>query len=90
MNAMIEANQLKILSIYPDEDLQAWRNKLESMPSRWIVAYDKEMKISTNNLYDLRAIPSLYLLDNAKRVIIKDGTNVAHIENLISILESQR
>lgn len=84
MNAMIEADQLKILSIYPDEDLQAWRNKLESMPSRWIVAYDKEMKISTDNLYDLRAIPSLYLLDNAKRVIIKDGTNVAAIEAAMS------
>jgi hypothetical protein len=60
------------------------------MPSRWINGYDDALTITSERLYNLNAIPSLYLLDGDKRVLIKDGTNVAHIENLISILESQR
>jgi hypothetical protein len=36
----------------------------------------------------LQAIPSLYLLDSDKRVIIKDGTSVAQIENAIAYFEA--
>jgi hypothetical protein len=42
------------------------------------------MVISDNNLYDLKAIPSLYLLDRKKHVLIKDGVSVQHVEQLIS------
>ena len=46
------------------------------------------MKISEERSYNLQAIPSLYLLDGEKRVIIKDGTSVAQIENTIAYFES--
>lgn len=84
LNTLIDAGQLCILSLYPDADLEAWHKKLATMPTAWIVAYDDGMQITQNELYDLRAIPSLYLLDNAKRVIIKDGTNVGAIEAAVS------
>ena len=59
------------------------------MPSRWIVGYDEGMKITETKSYDLRAIPSLYLLDSTKRVLIKDGVDVAHVENVIALMESE-
>lgn len=88
LNLLTEHGDLRTLSLYPDEDLEAWREHFKDMPTSWIRAYDKGMKITVERLYNLSAIPSLYLLDNQKRVIIKDGTSVAQIENTIAYLES--
>jgi hypothetical protein len=90
INEMCEVGLLSILSLYPDEDIAAWRAYLPAMPQHWINAYDEAMTITNERLYSLRAIPSLYLLDKEKQVLIKDGTNVAQIEDVISIVESQR
>ena len=88
LNLLTEHGDLRTLSLYPDEDLEAWREHFKDMPTSWIRAYDKGMKITVERLCNLSAIPSLYLLDNQKRVIIKDGTSVAQIENTIAYLES--
>ena len=88
LNEMMENDLVKVLSIYPDADLKAWRDHLGEMPRRWINGYDEGMKISEERSYNLQAIPSLYLLDGEKRVIIKDGTSVAQIENAIAYFES--
>ena len=84
LNALMDADKLRILAICPDGDTEAWRKKAETMPERWIVAYDDGTQPTIDDLYDLRAIPSLYLLDSAKRVIIKDGTDVGIIEAAVS------
>ena len=88
INELMERGDIRTISLYPDEDLEAWRNHLDQMPTRWINAYDKGMKISIDRLYNLNAIPALYLLDRDKRVIVKDGTSVAQIENIIAYMES--
>ena len=88
LNELTERGDLRTLSLYPDRDLEAWHNHLDDMPDAWIKAYDKGQKITIERLYNLNAIPSLYLLNANKRVIIKDGTSVAQIENVIAYLES--
>lgn len=87
LNELIERGTLKVLVIYPDEDLEAWREHLSDYPSSWINAYDRGMTISKERLYDLKAIPSLYLLDADKRVMAKDCTDVEYIERAISAAE---
>jgi hypothetical protein len=77
------------LAGYPDEDLTAWRDYHSQMPSWWINSYDEDLNISNNRLYNLNAIPSLYLLDSEKRVLIKDGVSVAHIEDVLSIIDAE-
>lgn len=89
LNEMMENDLIEVLSVYPDEDLKAWRDHLGEMPRRWINGYDDGMKISEERSYNLQAIPSLYLLDGEKRVIIKDGTSVAQIENAIAYFETR-
>ena len=89
LNEMHERGNIEILSVYPDEDIEAWRDYHSEMPKGWIVSYDKGMVITNERLYNLNAIPSLYLLDSQKRVLVKDGTNVAYIEDVISYLEAQ-
>ena len=64
--------ELKILSIYPDEDLTAWLE--EDYPEGWINGYDSKQYLMSKKMYDLKAIPSLYLLDVDKRVILKDAS----------------
>lgn len=67
-----QRTMLTLLTIYPDDDIEAWKNHLNELPPHWTHAYDKDMQITKNKLYDLKAIPTLYLLDKNKKVILKD------------------
>lgn len=76
--------EIKILSIYPDKDLTIWKDAIDTFPKEWINGYDKGY-VSENSLYDLRAIPTLYLLDRDKIVLLKDAT----IESVHKYLEER-
>ena len=89
LNELSERGDLKVLVLYPDEDLEAWREHLKDYPSFWINGYDKGKAITSEKSYDLRAIPALYLLDSQKRVMAKDCTDVAYIETLITQAEEK-
>lgn len=83
INQAVNCKTLTILSIYPDEDIKEWKAFLPDYPTNWINAYDKKQVIQANNLYDLKAIPTLYLLDREKKVLLKD-TTPAHIEQILT------
>ena len=76
--------QLKILAIYPDETLDEWHKHYADMPGEWINSYDKGCLIGRENLYNINAIPALYLLDKEKKVLVKDSVNVGEIEAILS------
>lgn len=73
-------NQVKILAFYPDEDYDVWVNHQSEIPVAWVNSYDKDLTILTQELYDLKAMPTLYLLDKDKKVILKD-VSVGEIED---------
>ena len=73
ISSMISSGALAVLNIYIDEDLQAWREYMPIYPEEWYNGFDPDLVIRTDNLYSVRAIPSLYLLDKDKRVIMKDA-----------------
>lgn len=81
---LVGQGRMKVLVIYPDADLKSWREHLPEYPESWINAYDYGCEITKQRLYDLRAIPSLYLLDADKRVLAKDCVDVAYIEDIVS------
>jgi hypothetical protein len=83
LSDMISRKELSVLVVYPDADLEAWREHIEDYPRSWINAYDKGEVISRQRLYDLKAIPALYLLDAEKRVMVKDCTSVEKIEEVL-------
>ena len=74
INQLLEQKRLTVLSIYPDEELDEWRRHRDEFPQEWINGYDKSLTIKTQNLYDLKAVPTLYLLDANKKVLLKDAT----------------
>lgn len=73
IQTMVQEGTLSVLAMYIDEDLTAWRENRNKYPDSWIYAYDPNLVLRDNNIYGLRAIPSLYLLDNEKRVLLKDA-----------------
>lgn len=68
----ISSGKIAVLNIYIDEDLQAWKEYMPIYPTEWYNGYDPDYVIRTDILYNVRAIPSLYLLDKDKKVIMKD------------------
>lgn len=82
----IADKRLAVLSFYPDEAVDEWRQWLPDFPSTWINAYDRTLTIRERNLYDLRSLPVLYLLDSQKKVLLKNAT----VEEVEAVLEGQR
>lgn len=80
---MIAEGHLTILAVYPDQDLDAWREYSKSFPKSWIYSYDKPLRIKNEELYDLKAIPTMYLLDKNKTVMLKDVMSIPLIEETI-------
>lgn len=71
--AMISSGRLAVLNIYIDSDLHEWRKYMSVYPDNWYNGYDPDYVIRTDVLYNVRAIPSLYLLDGDKTVLMKDA-----------------
>ncbi|WP_294588783.1 DUF5106 domain-containing protein [uncultured Phocaeicola sp.] len=68
----VQSGKLSVLAVYTEGNEEAWRKALPDMPDKWIVGTDREV-VKTGALYDLKAMPSLYLLDGQKRVLLKDA-----------------
>lgn len=70
---MVSSGRMKVLTVYPDEDVALWRNRLGEMSEEWINGYDKGQVLTMEERYDLSSIPSFYLLDKDKKVLLKDA-----------------
>lgn len=64
---------LAVVNVYIDDDLDAWKAYAATYPASWHSGYDPDYAIRSDLLYAVRAIPSLYLLDGEKRIILKDA-----------------
>lgn len=76
-------NKLKVLAFYPDADQDLWRSYAPQLPTDWINAYDPDARLFNDELYDLRVMPTLYLLDKNKKVLLK----AASFEQLTDFLQ---
>ena len=85
ISEMISAGTLAVLNIYIDEDLQGWRDYMPIYPEEWYNGFDPDLVIRGEGLYSVRAIPSLYLLDKEKRVILKDAPENKMMSYLVNI-----
>lgn len=77
----VKAGKLSVLAVYTEGYDETWRKTLPDMPAGWMVGADHEA-VKTGALYDLKAMPSLYLLDGKKTVLLKD----AAFEKIVSVL----
>jgi hypothetical protein len=82
---MIASGQLAVLNIYIDEDLEAWRSYMPIYPDEWYNGFDPDFIIRNQELYNVRAIPSLYLLDAEKKVLLKDAPENKVFDYLVKL-----
>ena len=85
ISSMISSGRLKVLNIYIDEDLDAWRSYMPVYPDEWYNGFDPDFVIRNETLYNVRAIPSLYLLDSDKTVLLKDAPENRMFEYLYGL-----
>lgn len=71
INGAIDRGDLTVLAVYAEGKRDVWERTKGDMPSNWRVAYDLT-GILDRDLYDLPAMPTLYLLDGDSRVRLKD------------------
>lgn len=74
METMISSGDLAVVNVYIDEDLGEWYGYMGEYPLSWHNVYDPNLVIRNDLLYNVRAIPSLYLLNRDKTVLLKDTT----------------
>lgn len=65
---LIDRGLLKIVSIYPDEASDEWRESVTNYPETWVVGASSE----ADNLFDMRHAPVMYFLDKDHKIIAKN------------------
>ena len=82
-NYLQRAGGVTVLAVFPSADAEAWEKHKSDIPAEWINARDAAGRLKSENLYDLRAMPRLYLLDDKKQVLLKN-TTAAQIESYLT------
>ena len=78
---MLATGEMAVVAISPDGDTDEWRSHAATMPAAWTVGCDTAHSIDRDGLYLIAATPTLYLLDSAQRVLLKD-TDVREVIRL--------
>lgn len=81
---MQKEGELVVANIYIDQDLKAWRDYLSYYPDSWFNGYDPDYIIREDVVYNVRAIPSVYLLGPEKRVMLKDADIIRVLDTLFN------
>jgi hypothetical protein len=68
----LAAGRLALLAVYTEGDEELWRSTLDRFPTGWLPGIDLNTTIRSRLLYDLKAMPTLYLLDEDHTVLLKD------------------
>ena len=71
---MVDNGTIVVVAIFPDAGEDEWRKYSVDMPKSWINGFDSRGDIKQEELYDCSAVPSMYLLDRDKIVLLKDAS----------------
>lgn len=71
INRAIDEKKLTVIAVYAEGKRDVWDKTCTDMPDNWLVGYDLT-GILDQEIYDLPAMPTPYLLDSEKHVILKD------------------
>lgn len=85
LSRRIADKRLAIVNIYIDQEWDKWRDHALTYPAEWYNGYDPDYVIRTDVTYNVRAIPSLYLLDEHKYVLLKDAPS----EKVLAFLDQE-
>ncbi|MCH5335076.1 MAG: DUF5106 domain-containing protein [Alistipes sp.] len=71
LSRLCKSGRLKVLAVYSGDERKLWADTAPSLPAEWIVGFEPGL-IYERGTYVLRRMPTLYLLDSDKRVLLKE------------------
>ena len=73
LNQAIASGRLKVVTIYFEDDEELWKRYITNeAKAEYLHGWDYSGEIDKNTLFDLRAIPYMFLVDKDKKIIKKD------------------
>ena len=72
--------KIKVLAIYTDNETERWKAHQNDFPKSWLDGYSPNGEITEKEPYYLPVIPSIYLLDHDKHVLLRDVSPETLIE----------
>ena len=83
--ALLDAGRIQVVDVYIDQEIDDWKAHIDEYPKNWINGYDHGYTIRTDLVYNVRGIPSVYLLDKDKTVLMKDAPQEDVLEALVNL-----
>ncbi len=80
---LVKDKDIKVLAVYTEGKQDIWDGFKDTFPKECIVGINEDTSILKKGLYDLIAMPTMYLLDKDKRVLLKDPT-IEELNNYIA------
>ncbi len=71
LSDMIADHRTTVLAIYTEGKADGWQKAKKEIPSTWLLGNDLS-RVDDNEIYVLRAMPTIYVLDSHHRVVLKD------------------
>lgn len=65
---LIEKGILKIVSIYPEDPSDEWRDNCQTYPASWVIGASSQ----ADELFDMRHAPVMYFLDKSHKILAKN------------------
>jgi thiol-disulfide isomerase/thioredoxin len=72
LNDFIKQGKLKILTVYTNDDVEAWKKHAPDVLNSWIYSRDAGQIINMEGVYNIKRFPTIYLLDKDKKVLLKE------------------
>ena len=73
LNQAIASGRLKVVTIYFEDDAELWKRYIASeAKAEYLHGWDYSGEIDQHTLFDLRAIPYMFLVDKDKKILKKD------------------
>lgn len=77
--------QIDVLAVCIDSTFKRWEVTRSALPGDWVKGFDRS-GITENDIYVVRTLPSIYLLDSSRHVVLKNPS----VERLLTTLKDNK
>src|SRR5690606_34792687 len=82
----IENGFLEIVSVSLHPDKARWTSYQKRIPDNWVNGWDEKGHVINNGLYNIRAYPTIFLLDESNVVLLKDAPLDVTLRYLVNVV----
>lgn len=87
IRSAVDRGELTVLAVFADGDRESWKPLPNTIPGDWTEALDTT-GVQERELYSFKRLPTLYLLDEDKRVLLKDCDLQTLSQSLVQRLQN--